>query len=138
MKKKIVKPDNRIVNPQGENPYGEVKVPNIELVGPRLLVFPRPVTTYERESGIVVPDFAQERAQEGIVLLLGDGILQPSGEVVPPRVSQGDVIIYARYAGVELRLGDPDGEQQEYLIIRESDVHCILSYKSPAFVLDDE
>lgn len=135
-KSRIVKPDGRIVDHRGENPYGEVKIPNIEMVGPRLLVMPRPVRDYETDSGILVPKEAQGRAQEGIVLLTGDGVLQPNGEVIPPRVKAGDVVIYARYAGVELEIGE-QSDKQEFLIIREGDVTCILSYKSPAFVIDD-
>lgn len=99
-------------------------LPNIEIVGPRLLVLPAKNVDYQTAHGLVVPAQAQEKHSKGIVLLNGDGIMLDNGSRIDPRVPVGMEIIYARYAGVELTL-----EEVDYLIIQESDVRCILSYR---------
>ena len=111
--------------------YGQIIVPNIEIVGPRILVYPKPRVEYTTETGIVVPEAAQEYSAEGVVALVGDGLVMDTGVRVPPRVEQGDAIIYARYAGTELSI-----EGEKFLIISEADVRCVLTYKGKVFTLD--
>src|SRR5690606_15659494 len=118
-----------IVDPTGapvrrsEYPDGFI-VPNVEVVGPRLLVLPAQNVDYTTPFGLFIPASAQERHSKGIVLKNGDGVLLENGTRIPPRVPEGMEIIYARYAGVELEL---DGVQ--YLIIQESDVRMVLTYR---------
>lgn len=119
---KLVGPDGLSLS-KPEYP-AEFAIPNIEVVGPRLLVLPARNVEYQTKGGIVVPEHAQERHSKGIVLLLGDGVMLEDGTKLKPRVEAGQEIIYARYAGVELTLQDT-----EYLIIQESDVRVILSYR---------
>lgn len=112
--------------------YDDVKVPNIRIVGPRLLVMPPRRVEARTDSGIVIPPSAAEDAQEAVVILVGDGT-RVGGEVLKPVAEPGEVIIYARYAGIELELGG-----DKYLIIQESDVRAVLTYAGRVFTLEDE
>lgn len=68
-------------------------------------------------SGIVLPDTAKEKPQEGKVVAVGSGRVLDNGERIAPEVSVGDRIIFSKYAGTEVKY---DGK--EYLILRESDI----------------
>jgi chaperonin GroES len=68
-------------------------------------------------SGIILPDTAKEKPQEGEVVAVGPGRVTDDGARVPMEVETGDRIIYSKYAGTEYK-----DEGQEYLILRESDV----------------
>ena len=85
-------------------------------LGERLIVKPleEEQTT---SSGIILPDTAKEKPQEGEVVAVGPGRVTDEGARVPMDVQMGDRIIYSKYAGTEYK---DDG--QEYLILRESDV----------------
>jgi len=73
-------------------------------------------------SGIVLPDTAKEKPQEGTVVAAGPGRLNEKGERVKPEVKVGDVVLYARYAGTEVKIGG-----EELLILKESDVLAIVN-----------
>ena len=73
-------------------------------------------------SGLVIPDTAKEKPQEGTVLAVGPGRLDDKGARVKPEVKTGDVVMYAKYAGTEVKI---DGE--ELLILKESDVLAIVA-----------
>jgi chaperonin GroES len=73
-------------------------------------------------SGIVLPDTAKEKPQEGTILAVGPGRLNEKGVRVKPEVKTGDTVLYAKYAGTEVKI---DGE--ELLILKESDVLAIVS-----------
>ena len=85
-------------------------------LGERLIVKPldEEQTT---SSGIILPDTAKEKPQEGEVVAVGPGRVTDDGARVPMEVATGDRIIYSKYAGTEYK-----DEGQEYLILRESDV----------------
>ncbi len=72
-------------------------------------------------SGIVIPDTAKEKPQEGTVLAVGPGKRSDSGELIPMEVSEGDRVIYSKYGGTEIKL---DGE--ELLILSSRDVLAIV------------
>jgi chaperonin GroES len=133
----IVKPGDPMPVPPlvGDSPgeYGRLVVPNVEIVGPRLLVAPKPKRDLFTKAGLVIPERAQDNSQEGVVVLVGDGLMLEDGSRIPPRVQPGQAIIYARYAGVELEM-----EGQQFLIIQESDIRCILTYKGLIFTIADE
>ncbi|MBK3496272.1 co-chaperone GroES [Viridibacillus sp. YIM B01967] len=71
--------------------------------------------------GIVLPDSAKEKPQEGNVIAVGTGFLTDSGATVPLNVKEGDRVIYSQYAGTEVKY-----EGNEYLILRESDILAII------------
>ncbi|RXJ01338.1 co-chaperone GroES [Anaerobacillus alkaliphilus] len=89
-------------------------------LGDRIVI--EQVETEEKTaSGIVLPDTAKEKPQEGRVVAVGSGRVLESGERVALEVKEGDKVIFSKYAGTEVKL---DGK--EYLILRENDVLAIL------------
>ncbi len=68
-------------------------------------------------SGIVIPDTAKEKPQEGTVLAVGPGRIDDNGKRVPVDVAEGDVVIYSKYGGTEVKYSG-----QEYLILSARDV----------------
>ncbi|MCR2823589.1 co-chaperone GroES [Lederbergia panacisoli] len=72
-------------------------------------------------SGIIVPDSAKEKPQEGKVVAVGTGRVLESGERVALDVSEGDTIIFSKYAGTEVKY-----QGTEYLILRESDILAVV------------
>lgn len=78
-------------------------------------------TQEEVRGGIVIPDTAKEKPQEGEVIAVGDGKVLDSGQKLNMAVKAGDRILFGKYSGTEVKV---DG--QEYLIMREDDVLGIL------------
>ncbi len=79
------------------------------------------VTPQEKTAGgIFLPDSAQEKPQEAEVVAVGPGKILENGKVVPIEVKPGDIIIYAKYGGTEIKLGSA-----EYTILRQDDVLAI-------------
>jgi chaperonin GroES len=72
-------------------------------------------------SGIVLPDSAKEKPQEGKVVAVGTGRVLDSGEKVALEVAEGDRIIFSKYAGTEVKY-----EGTEYLILRENDILAVI------------
>ncbi|RMG67888.1 MAG: co-chaperone GroES [Calditrichaeota bacterium] len=72
-------------------------------------------------GGIILPDTAKEKPQRGKVVAVGPGKLNEKGERVKLEVKEGDVVLYGKYSGTEIKI---DGE--EYLILRESDILAIV------------
>jgi len=96
-------------------------VVNIKPLGDRVVI--KPIEKEEMtKSGIVLPDTAKEKPQEGEVIAIGEGRMLDSGEKVDLSVNVGDKVIYAKYAGTELKR-----EDQEYLIISEKDILAIVN-----------
>lgn len=73
------------------------------------------------KGGLYIPEGAQEKPLRGEVVAIGPGKVTSSGALVPMTVKVGDNILYGRYSGTELKIGDKD-----YLIMRESDVYAVL------------
>lgn len=73
-------------------------------------------------GGIVLPDTAKEKPQEGRIVAAGPGRRLESGQLVHLEVKVGDKVLYAKYAGTEVKV---DGK--EYLIVREADILAVLS-----------
>lgn len=92
----------------------------IRPVGDRVVVKPAAKEEVTR-SGIVIPDTAKEKPQEGTVIAVGSGRLLDNGERAPIDVKEGDRVLFAKYGGTEFKL---DGE--EYLVLKESDILAIV------------
>lgn len=90
--------------------------PKIHPLGDRVVVQPSSKEEVTK-SGIILPDTAKEKPQEGTIVAVGPGRLDEDGKRIAMEVKVGDKVLYAKYAGTEIKL---DGE--EYLILRESDV----------------
>ena len=73
------------------------------------------------KGGIIIPDTAKEKPQEGEVIAVGSGKKTEEGKVIPLDVKAGDRILFGKYSGTEIKIDD-----QEYLIIREDEVLGIL------------
>jgi len=73
------------------------------------------------KGGIIIPDAAKEKPQEGIVVAVGDGKVLDSGQRVAPQVKAGDKILFGKNSGTEIKV---DGE--EHLILREDDILAIM------------
>jgi chaperonin GroES len=78
-------------------------------------------TEEKTASGIVLPDSAKEKPQEGKVLAVGTGRVLENGERVAVELTVGDRIIFSKYAGTEVKF-----EGNEYLILRESDILAVI------------
>jgi chaperonin GroES len=74
------------------------------------------------KGGLIIPDSAKEKPQEGEVVACGEGARKDSGELIPMTVKAGDRILFGKWSGTEVKL---DGE--EYLIMKESDILGVLS-----------
>ncbi len=76
------------------------------------------------KGGIIIPDTAKEKPQEGEVVAVGHGRILENGSKIPLEVKEGDRVIFSKYAGTEIKI---DGE--EYLIMREEDILGIITKK---------
>ena len=74
-----------------------------------------------KKGGIIIPDTAKEKPQEGKVIAAGNGKVGDDGKKIPLDVKAGDRILFGKYSGSEVKLDD-----KEYLIMREEDVLAIL------------
>jgi chaperonin GroES len=88
----------------------------IHPLGERILVKPTAREEVSR-GGIVLPDTIKEKPQEGEVIAVGEGKRSDKGERIPMDIKVGDIVIYAKYGGTEIKLEDDD-----YIILRESDI----------------
>ena len=79
------------------------------------------------KGGIIIPDTAKEKPQEGEVIAVGPGARDEAGKLIPLDVKAGDRILFGKWSGTEVKL---DG--QEYLIMKESDVMGVVEGKVPA------
>jgi chaperonin GroES len=89
-------------------------------VGDRVVVRPAQREEVTR-SGIVIPDTAKEKPQEGVVLAVGSGKLLDTGQRVALELKEGDRVLFAKYGGTEFKL---DGE--DLLVLRESDILAVI------------
>jgi chaperonin GroES len=87
----------------------------------RILVKRTEETTQTTSFGIIIPDSAKEKPQQGEVISVGKGKSNDEGKVFPLDVKAGDTILFGKYSGTEIKL---DGE--EFLIMREEEVLGIL------------
>jgi chaperonin GroES len=72
-------------------------------------------------SGLVIPDTAKEKPQQGTVIAVGPGRISDQGERIPLDVKEGDTVVYSKYGGTELKL-----EGEEYLILSARDILAIV------------
>ena len=79
------------------------------------------------KGGIIVPDTAKEKSQEGEVVALGPGKMLETGSILPLQVKEGDRILFGKYSGTEIRLAD-----QDYLILREDEIMGTLTHTGTA------
>ena len=92
----------------------------IKPLGDKMVV--RPISNEQKlASGIVLPDTAAEKPQQGEVLAVGSGRILDNGTRVPMEVKVGDKVLYSKYGGTEIKI-----DEEDLLILNERDVHAIL------------
>ncbi|OIO00297.1 MAG: co-chaperone GroES [Elusimicrobia bacterium CG_4_10_14_0_2_um_filter_56_8] len=92
----------------------------IQPLGDRLII--KAVEPKEvKKSGIIIPETAKEKPQEGEVVAAGKGKTTEDGKLIPMEVKTGDIVLYGKYSGTEIKIDD-----EEYLIMREEDVLGIV------------
>ena len=95
-------------------------------LGDRVVV--RRVKEEEKSSGgIIIPDTAQEKPQEGEIVAVGPGALDDNGNRIAPEVKAGDIVLFGKWSGTEVKI---DGE--ELLIMKESDINGIVEGRRAA------
>ena len=94
---------------------------NIKPLGDRILVEPAEEKEVKK-GGIIIPDTAKEKPQEGIVRVLGTGKTDDEGKKVPFEVKAGDRVLFGKYAGQTVKV---DG--QELLVMREEDIMAVVN-----------
>mgnify|MGYP003334733089 FL=1 len=93
---------------------------NVKPLGDRVLV--QPVEQEEvKKGGIIIPDTAKEKPQEGKIVAVGAGKRDDSGKLIPMDVKKGDRVLFSKYGGTEIKV---DGK--DYLIMREDDILGVL------------
>jgi chaperonin GroES len=92
----------------------------IKPLGERVLV--EPLTEGEvNKGGIIIPDSAKEKPQEGKVIAVGTGKLDDNGKKIPFNVKKGDIVLMPKYGGTEVKMGG-----KEYQIMREDDILAVI------------
>ena len=81
----------------------------------RVLV--KPLEKEKKKGGIIIPDTAKEKPQQGEVFAVGEGRIDDKGKRIPPEVKKGDKILFGKYSGTEIEI-----EDEKYLILREGDI----------------
>ena len=80
-----------------------------------------------RASGLVIPDTAREKPQMGEVIAVGPGRVDDNGKRVPVDVKAGDRVLYAKYSGQEIPRGVFGSDEEEYLVLKETDILAKLA-----------
>ena len=92
----------------------------IKPLGDRILI--KPLEAEDKtKGGIILPDTAKEKPQEGKVVAVGKGRMLESGKIEPSEVKAGDKVLYGKYSGTEIKV---NGE--EHLIVKEEDILAII------------
>jgi len=73
------------------------------------------------KGGIIIPDSAQEKPMEGKVISVGNGKLNDDGKRIAPDVKAGDIVLFSKYAGTEVKI-----DSEEHLIMREDDILGVI------------
>lgn len=94
---------------------------NITPLADRIII--KPLEPKEvKKGGIIIPDTAKEKPQEGEVIAVGKGRTTEDGKLIPMEVKVGNKVLYGKYSGTEIKINDED-----YLIMREEDILGIVN-----------
>jgi len=96
---------------------------NLNPLADRVVVKPAAAEEVTK-SGLIIPDSAKEKPQQGEIVAVGPGRVSDDGKLITPQVSVGDTVLYGKYSGTEVTV---DGD--ELLIMRESDIFAIVGAK---------
>jgi len=90
-------------------------------LGDRVVIKPIDVEE-KKQGGIIIPDTAKEKPQQGEVVAIGPGKITDTGEKIPMEVKVKDRVLYGKYSGTEVTI-----DNEDFLIMRESDIFAIIS-----------
>ena len=93
----------------------------IKPLGDRVIVKPSEETEGKTPGGIIIPDTAKEKPQEGKIAAVGPGRTDDNGKIIPMNLKVGDKVLYSKYGGTEIKY-----EGENYLIMSESDVLAVF------------
>ncbi len=85
------------------------------------VVIKRKIEAEARKGGIIIPDTAKEKPQEGLVLSVGVGKKTPQGKLIAPQVKAGDRVLFGKYSGTEYK-----HHEDEWVIMREEDILAVF------------
>ena len=94
---------------------------NVKPLSDRVVIRPLDVEAEVKRGGIIIPDTAKEKPQEGEVMEVGTGRRTDKGDVVPMDVKKGDRVLYGKYSGTEVTIQNDD-----FLIMREADILAVV------------
>ncbi|MEW5874334.1 MAG: co-chaperone GroES [Candidatus Zixiibacteriota bacterium] len=95
---------------------------NVKPLADRVVIKPLDTEKEIKKGGIIIPDTAKEKPQEGEIVEVGGGRRTDKGDVVAMEVKKGDKVLYGKYSGTEVTIND-----NEYLIMRESDILAVVN-----------
>lgn len=93
---------------------------NLQPLADRVVVKPSEPEE-KKQGGIIIPDTAKEKPQQGKIIAVGPGRVTDDGKKVPMEVKTGDIVLYGKYSGTEVTV-----DNEDLLIMRESDILAIL------------
>jgi chaperonin GroES len=93
----------------------------IKPLADRVIVKPSDEAESKTSGGIIIPDTAKEKPQEGKIVAVGKGKFDESGKLIKMNVKVGDKVLYSKYGGTEIKY-----EGQDYLIMSESDIYAVF------------
>jgi chaperonin GroES len=93
----------------------------IKPLADRVIVKPSESAENKTPGGIIIPDTAKEKPQEGKIVAVGPGRTDDNGAIIPMNVKVGEKVLYSKYGGSELKY-----EGEEYLIMSESDILAVI------------
>ena len=85
------------------------------------IIVKRLASEEKTKGGIIIPDSAQEKPMEGKVISVGNGKLNDDGKRIAPDVKAGDIVLFSKYAGTEVKI-----DSEEHLIMREDDILGVI------------
>jgi chaperonin GroES len=94
---------------------------NVKPLSDRVVIKPLEIETEVKRGGIIIPDTAKEKPQEGEVVEVGTGRRTDKGDLVPMEVKKGDRVLYGKYSGTEVTIDSDD-----FLIMREADILAVV------------
>ena len=94
----------------------------VKPLGDRVVIKPLDTEKEIKKGGIIIPDTAKEKPQEGEIMEVGAGRRTDKGDVVPMEVKKGDRVLYGKYSGTEITINNDD-----VLIMREADILAVVS-----------
>ena len=93
----------------------------IKPLADRVIVKPSDEAESKTSGGIIIPDTAKEKPQEGKIVAVGKGKFDESGKLIKMNVKVGDKVLYSKYGGTEIKY-----EGKDYLIMSESDIYAVF------------